>query len=313
MRLLILTDLNTFETGRLIAATLDLVERRPGVEVCGIVTTRPGEFRMSRGRAARRNARAGLIAALNPDTSLAGAMPRTIDLGRVAGRHGIPVVSPPGGDLNAPGFIGSLRERLGADVALSYYCTSVLRRPFLDAFAQVVNFHDGLLPAYRGLNATSFSLYSGEEWTGFTFHRMTEGLDTGPVLVEGAVPVEPARGLLDAIAGKTAAAVAALPRVLDQIEAGAPGVPQVGEGGYFSRAEGMAMTSLERPTEVTAGELRRRLRAFWSVDITIGGRTLPVTRLRPSRPGRPLAIRTADGLVLEPDRVLGLPLRFYRG
>lgn len=313
MRLLILTDLNTHETGRLIPATLALARRRPGVEVCGIVTTRPDDFRWPRVRAVRTNARAALLAALNPDMSLAGALQRKIDLARVAGRHGVPIVSPAGGDLNEPGFVADLVKRLRPDVVLSYYCTRILRRPFLDAFDQVVNFHDGLLPAYRGLNATSFSIYAGEERTGFTFHRMTEGLDTGPILVEGAVPLDDRRAVLDAVARKSEAAVDALPGVLDLIEAGAPGTPQSGEAGYFSREDGIAMTAVERPDELTTRELRRRLRAFWQLDMRIGGRILPVTRLRPSRPGRPLALRTADGALLEPDRLTGLPLHFHRG
>ncbi len=54
------------------------------------------------------------------------------------------------------------------------------------------------------------------------------------------------------------------------------------------------------------------MRAFGWLDVTIDGRTRQVTRLRRSSRGRPLAFRTADGVMLAPDRLRGLPLPLRR-
>lgn len=47
-----------------------------------------------------------------------------------------------------------------------------------------VNFHDGLLPAYGGLNAPVWALIDGAPTYGITWHLVTAGIDEGDVLVE---------------------------------------------------------------------------------------------------------------------------------
>lgn len=309
MRLLILSDVNTLTTGRLIRATLALVARRPGTEVCGIVTDRPADFRLPRHVAARRLARAALVAATNRGTSVAAEAPGTIDLDRVAARHGLPVVAVPEGGVNGPAFARILASRLRPDVTLCLYGLSRLGPDLLRGLGQAVNYHDGLLPAYRGVKATSFSMYAGEARSGFSFHRMTEGLDEGPVLVDGSVAVGPRASLRSVMHAKSQAAADALPLLLARIVAGEPGTPQSGPVGYFSRADAEAIMHVPRPHELTADDLRRRARAFGVVSVTIAGAPVRASRFRTGTPGRPLAFRTLDGVVLEPDRIDGLPAR----
>jgi len=81
----------------------------------------------------------------------------------------IPVLVPSGGNPNAHGFVERLCEQTRAEVALSYYCGTIWRTDLLRAFNQAVNYHDGYLPWYRGVGATSFSIYNGEQESGFTF------------------------------------------------------------------------------------------------------------------------------------------------
>jgi len=261
VRLLILSDANTLTTGRLIRAALALAARRPGTEVCAIVTARPEEFRLPRRVAARRLARAALVAAANRGTSLAAEAPGRIDLGRLAARHRVPVIAVPEG----------------------------------------------------GVKATSFSISAGEARSEFTFHRMTAGVDEGLILVEGSLPVDPGVSLRSVMHATAHAAPAALPLLLDRVAAGEPGTPQSGPAGYFSRADAEAIMAVPRPQELTADELRRRARAFGTVKVTIAGAPVPVTRFGPATPECPLAIRTRDGAVLEPDRIAGLPAWLCRG
>jgi formyltetrahydrofolate-dependent phosphoribosylglycinamide formyltransferase len=68
----------------------------------------------------------------------------------------------------------------------------LLGRPVLEAFPQrVVNTHPALLPAFPGTHAVAEALAYGVKVTGVTVHLVDEGVDTGPVVAQAAVPVEP--------------------------------------------------------------------------------------------------------------------------
>lgn len=54
----------------------------------------------------------------------------------------------------------------------------------------IVNFHNGPLPRYRGLNACSWALYNSEANHGVTWHLVDDGIDTGPVLAQKMFEVE---------------------------------------------------------------------------------------------------------------------------
>ncbi len=68
----------------------------------------------------------------------------------------------------------------------------LLTRPFLARFPQrVVNVHPSLLPAFPGAHPIEDALAAGAETTGVTVHLVDEGIDTGPVLRQVALAVEP--------------------------------------------------------------------------------------------------------------------------
>jgi phosphoribosylglycinamide formyltransferase 1 len=60
------------------------------------------------------------------------------------------------------------------------------------AFPQrIVNIHPSLLPAFPGLHAQRQALEHGVKIAGCTVHLVDEGLDSGPILMQAAVPVLP--------------------------------------------------------------------------------------------------------------------------
>ena len=60
----------------------------------------------------------------------------------------------------------------------------------------VLNLHGGLLPDYRGVLATFRALMTGEREIGCTLHYITDGtIDTGPVVGQTRVAVDPRRSL----------------------------------------------------------------------------------------------------------------------
>ncbi|MEX0673250.1 MAG: formyltransferase family protein, partial [Gaiellaceae bacterium] len=72
----------------------------------------------------------------------------------------------------------------------------LLTPAFLDRFpGRIVNVHPSLLPEFPGTRAIEDALAAGVERTGVTVHLVDEGVDSGPVLAQEEVPVEPAETL----------------------------------------------------------------------------------------------------------------------
>jgi len=77
---------------------------------------------------------------------------------------------------------------------------NLLTKPFLDRFpGRIVNVHPSLLPSFPGLRAIEEALEAGVETTGVTIHVVDQGLDTGPILRQETVAVEPRGTLVDRI------------------------------------------------------------------------------------------------------------------
>lgn len=63
---------------------------------------------------------------------------------------------------------------------------------FLERFpAAVMNVHPSLLPDHPGMRAVEEALASGRDHTGVTVHFVDEGIDSGPVIAQEEVPIEP--------------------------------------------------------------------------------------------------------------------------
>ena len=56
---------------------------------------------------------------------------------------------------------------------------------------RILNVHPALLPAFPGTHAQRQALKAGVKIAGCTVHLVDEGVDTGPILMQAAVPVLP--------------------------------------------------------------------------------------------------------------------------
>lgn len=91
-------------------------------------------------------------------------------------------------------------EEHGVDLVVLAGYMHLLTKPFLDRFAgRIVNVHPSLLPAFPGAHAIDDALAAGVETTGVTVHLVDEGLDTGPVLRQEEVAVDPSETLVERI------------------------------------------------------------------------------------------------------------------
>lgn len=61
----------------------------------------------------------------------------------------------------------------------------------LFAYPRMINLHPSLLPGLRGLGSIRRALAAGLRETGCTVHVVDAGLDTGPVLRQRTVPIQP--------------------------------------------------------------------------------------------------------------------------
>lgn len=76
------------------------------------------------------------------------------------------------------------------DLVVSAGFMKILGERFLESFGgRTVNTHPALLPAFPGAHAVRDALAYGVKVTGCTVHFVDEGVDTGPVIAQEAVPV----------------------------------------------------------------------------------------------------------------------------
>jgi methionyl-tRNA formyltransferase len=146
-------------------------------------------------------------------------------------------------------------QALEADAAVVAAYGLILPKDWLAAPRRgCLNIHASLLPRWRGAAPIHAAILAGDAETGVTIMQMDAGLDTGPMLLRGAVPIGPHTRLgemHDALAAMGAALV------LRALAEDPPAEPQPAEGATYAprltRADGridwtLPATRIERQT-----------------------------------------------------------------
>jgi phosphoribosylglycinamide formyltransferase 1 len=95
------------------------------------------------------------------------------------------------------GEMGDWLQLRGVGLVVLAGYMHLLTRAFLERFPdRIVNVHPSLLPSFPGAHAVDDALAAGVDTTGVTIHYVDEGLDTGAVITQEPVPVEPRETLL---------------------------------------------------------------------------------------------------------------------
>jgi methionyl-tRNA formyltransferase len=315
LRLLLFADPRSVASPRIVPALLRACRRRTDIEVVGLVDTSretPGLTWLARtlsGRLARRafNLRAPSIAI--------DRQPAWADYRLLARRYRVPLIAPRLDGVNAPSLVERIRAELRPDASISVMVPQVFRQPLLEACGAIANYHDGLLPAYRGVSATAWSLFRDDPHSGFAYHLMTANVDAGPVLLDGVVAVGADTSPADLEAAKAGLAAARANDLIDRLVHGDAGRAQVGDAGVHTRANTAAAQTIVDPSSQTWEELQLRLRAFELVEMELAGRCWKVTALRRVA-GRSadsdLTFTTADGVKVAPARCSHMPVVLYR-
>jgi natural product biosynthesis luciferase-like monooxygenase protein len=126
-----------------------------------------------------------------------------------------------------------------------------------------INFHDGPLPAYAGLNAPMWALMNGETDYGISWHVVGAGIDDGDLLLQHPVAIGEHDTALSLNTKCFAAALESFPALVDQLAAGTEKrQPQTGAGrtyfGRFQRPAAACVLDWRKP----ATELERQVRAL---------------------------------------------------
>jgi methionyl-tRNA formyltransferase len=102
----------------------------------------------------------------------------------LAEAYGIPVAQPT-----------SLKEYqidTSFDIGVTAQYGLLVPKHILDAPAHgILNVHTSLLPKYRGASPIQSALIAGETETGVTIMKMDVGLDTGPILMQTSIQIDP--------------------------------------------------------------------------------------------------------------------------
>lgn len=82
-----------------------------------------------------------------------------------------------------------LRKRNAGLVVLAGFMR-IVGKALIDVFPnKIMNIHPALLPSFPGLHGQKQALEYGVRISGCTVHFVDEGMDTGPIILQAAVPV----------------------------------------------------------------------------------------------------------------------------
>jgi phosphoribosylglycinamide formyltransferase-1 len=88
--------------------------------------------------------------------------------------------------------LGDEIEDLRPDLVLLAGFMRIFTPSFIERFPRrILNIHPSLLPLFPGLHTHRQALAAGVKLHGATVHVVTPALDSGPIVIQGAVPVLP--------------------------------------------------------------------------------------------------------------------------
>ncbi|MDH4099111.1 MAG: phosphoribosylglycinamide formyltransferase [Nitrospirota bacterium] len=111
-----------------------------------------------------------------------------------AKKHGIPTLFlNPADHAGRSAYNKKIAEELakhGVELVILAGFMRIVTRELIEPFCnRIMNIHPALLPAFPGLHGQKQALDHGVKVAGATVHFVDEGMDTGPIIAQAAVPV----------------------------------------------------------------------------------------------------------------------------
>jgi len=156
----------------------------------------------------------------------------------------------------AEGLSGRAFDYLFSITYLAILPDEVLALPARGA----INFHDGPLPRYAGLNAPSWALMNEEAEHGITWHEIRSGVDEGDIHVQRRFEIAPNETAFSLNARCYEAALESFPDLLAGLAAGRAPTPQdLSQRSYYGRYDrpaDAAVLDFARPAHAVAALVR---------------------------------------------------------
>ena len=156
---------------------------------------------------------------------LIGRQPKVHSLRDMRSRYNVPVVGST--DVNQPETLQQIRA-WQPDLVISIYLNQHIKAGLLNLPVQgTLNIHPALLPRNRGLFPYFWVLANGETETGVTVHWVDEQFDTGHVLLQEKIAVQPDDTIISLSYKSSVVGADMLVRSVNLIAAGnPPRIPQ---------------------------------------------------------------------------------------
>jgi natural product biosynthesis luciferase-like monooxygenase protein len=170
----------------------------------------------------------------------------------------IPTIEPSGEN-----FVQSV-AKLRYDWLFSIANLRIVPEPVIKGATRgALNFHDGPLPRYAGLNAPAWAILRGERSHGVAWHAIVTGIDAGDVLVQRSIPIAADETALTLNTKCYETAIESFGELVAAIDGGtlAPRAQDASVRSYFGkndRPEAGATLRFDRP----AGDLEALVRAL---------------------------------------------------
>lgn len=162
-----------------------------------------------------------------------GVILKTYTLKQLANAYGLNVIER--SDLNSKDFHQAIK-RYYPDLFVSVaspiiFKEALIKIPKLDC----INIHNAPLPKYRGMLPNFWQLYYGEKEAGITIHRINGGIDTGDIITQHFVPIEPDETLNSLIMKTKKEGARLMIKVIEDFRQGKVQYKKMdGKGSYYS-------------------------------------------------------------------------------
>jgi methionyl-tRNA formyltransferase len=152
-----------------------------------------------------------------------GSTRRCYSVRAVAKKYGVHITEAV--DVNSEEFLKHLRD-CKVDFIVSISGTQMYRKALREQTPRgIVNCHGALLPKYRGLMPSFWTLCNNENEGGVTVHYVDAKLDNGPIIVQKRYRIYPHDSLEDIMARSKDLASEAIIECVRLIETAGPGGP----------------------------------------------------------------------------------------
>jgi phosphoribosylglycinamide formyltransferase-1 len=159
----------------------------PAPTPIGVLLSGRGSNFLALHAAIERGELAARIALVVANVAAAPGLARARELGLP--HRAIPHAGEPGREAHEAKVLAALAEAGVEWVCLAGYMRLLSSEFVARRRGRILNIHPSLLPAFPGLHAQRQALEAGVRVSGCTVHLVDAGLDSGPIVVQRAVPV----------------------------------------------------------------------------------------------------------------------------